>query len=150
MNLFEVIDKMPIFKHFTDQEKQAVCEMDHTLVDFQKGDLIIEEGDTTKSLFVLMKGSALITKKADDTTIRLSKLKPGELFGEMSFFSDHPRRTNVVANDKVVVIKIGETFVEKLDPVLQNKIKDYFIELLIVRLDHMNDSIMAISKSLRF
>ncbi|MFC1856630.1 cyclic nucleotide-binding domain-containing protein [Thermodesulfobacteriota bacterium] len=150
MDLFEVIDKMPIFKYFTDQEKQTVCEMDHTLVNFQKGDLIIEEGDTTKSLFVLMKGSALITKKADDATIRLSKLKPGELFGEMSFFSDAPRRTNVVANDQVIVMKIDETFVEKLDPVLQNKIKDYFIELLIVRLDHMNDSIMAISKSLRF
>ena len=150
MNLFEIIDKLPIFKHFTDQEKQTVCEMDHTLVEFQKGDLIIEEGDTTKSLFVLMKGSALITKKADDATIRLSKLTPGELFGEMSFFSDAPRRTNVVANDKVIVMKIDESFVEKLDPVLQNKIKDYFIDLLIARLDHMNDSIMTISKSLRF
>jgi CRP-like cAMP-binding protein len=150
MNLYDIIDVTDLFKYFTDGEKKAFCEMDHSLVEFKNGDLIIEEGETTKSLYILLEGSVLITKKRDEATIRLAKLKSGAVFGEMSFFSKKPRGTNVLAHENVLVLKLSETFFESLDPVLQNKIKDYFIEILIIRLDQMNDSIMAISKSLRY
>ena len=150
MNLYDMIDVTDLFKYFTDEEKKAFCEMDHSLVEFKNGDLVIEEGETTKSLYILLEGSVLITKKRDEATIRLAKLKSGAVFGEMSFFSKKPRGTNVLAQDKILVLKLSETFFESLDPVLQNKIKDYFIEILITRVDQMNDSIMAISKSLRY
>jgi len=145
-----MIDVTDLFKYFTDDEKKEFCEMDHLQVEFKNGDLIIEEGETTKSLYIILEGSVLITKKRDEATIRLAKLKSGGVFGEMSFFSKKPRGTNVLAHENVLVLKLSETFFESLDPVLQNKIKDYFIEILIIRLDQMNDSIMAISKSLRY
>ncbi|MBC8391498.1 MAG: cyclic nucleotide-binding domain-containing protein [Deltaproteobacteria bacterium] len=150
MNLYDMIDVTDLFKYFTDDEKKEFCEMDHLQVEFKNGDLIIEEGETTKSLYIILEGSVLITKKRDEATIRLAKLKSGGVFGEMSFFSKKPRGTNVLAHENVLVLKLSETFFESLDPVLQNKIKDYFIEILIIRLDQMNDSIMAISKSLRY
>jgi CRP-like cAMP-binding protein len=150
MNLFEMIEEASIFKFFTEEEKKAFCEMEHSPLEFENGKLIIEEGDTEKSLYILLEGSVLITKKRDESTIRLAKLKTGSVFGEMSFFSDKPRGTNVMAHEKVLALKLSEAFFEALDPVLQNKIKDYFIEVLITRLDQMNESIMTISKSLRY
>ena len=149
MTVLEMINAMPIFQCFTDLEKKAISKMDHKLVEFKKGETIIQEGDQSRSLYVLLKGNVLITKASNGANIRLSKLTPGEIFGEMSLFTDTPRRTNVVANENGVALKIDDEFLEKLDPVAKNKIKDYLICVLIKRLDQMNDSIMTISKSLR-
>lgn len=149
MNLLEMINAMPIFRCFSESEKKTISQMDHKLVEFKKGDTILREGDQSRSLFVLLKGNVLITKTANDANIRLSKLTPGEIFGEMSLFTETSRRTNVIANDNGMALKIDDDFLQKLDAPSQNKIKDYLICVLIQRLDQMNDSIMAISKTLR-
>ena len=94
----------------------------------------------------MIQGACLITKTQDKSTIRLSKLKQGELFGEMSFFTQKSRKSNVVANDDVTVLKMDKDFFDKLDPFIRDGIKDYLIELLIRRLDNMNAAIMRISK----
>ena len=149
MTLYAMIENMEIFKNFSDDEKKRVCQIGHSLVEFKRGDIIIKEGKQFKSIYLLLKGSALITKKSNSATIRLSKLTSGEIFGEMSFFSDKPRRTTVVANSDALVMKMDEDFFQKLNPELQNKIKDHLISILINRLDYMNDSIINISRSLR-
>lgn len=150
MTLYDLIDKMPIFTRFSNEEKKAVSEIEHSMHKYQRGDQIIEEGDQSTSLYLLIKGAVLITKKVDEATIRLARLGPGEIFGEMSFFTDQPRRTSVIANDKVLVIKMDQHFFDALAPRAKDKIKDYIISLLIERLDKMNDSIMQISRTMPF
>jgi len=49
----------------------------------------------------------------------------------------------------VLAIKIDANFFKNAKPVIKDKIKDYFIEVLINRLDAMNESIMTISKLVR-
>ena len=110
---------------------------------------IIRENEQSTVLYLLLQGSCLITKTEDGANIRLAKVKPGEVFGEMSCFSNKPRKSNVVANEKVVILKMDEHFFEKVPPELGSKIKDYLIELLINRLDSMNAAIMRISKLMR-
>ncbi len=150
MSLLEMIQDVSMFEYFTEEEKQKFCARDHILVVFQKGDIIIEEGENTDSIFLLLEGKALITKKMNDANIRLAKLEPGQVFGEMSFFSGAPRRTRVMANSEVKAIHIDKDFFATLDFSIRDKIKDYLIELLIERLDSMNEQIMRISQSLRF
>ena len=123
--------------------------MEHSVEAFKPGENIITEGELTRSLYLLLQGSCLITKTEDDTKIRLSKLSPGEVFGEMSFFSDKPRQSTVSATEKVKVMKMDDDFFKKVDPDVRDKIKDYLIELLIKRLDNMNAAIMRISKLMR-
>lgn len=149
MPLMEIIDVMPMFKNFTADEKNKFAEMEHSLVKFAKGDNIITEGEQTKSLYLLIKGSCLITKTEHDAKIRLSKLSPGEIFGEMSFFSDKPRQSSVTATEDVLVMKMNDDFFKLISPDIRDKIKDYLIELLISRLDNMNAAIMKISKLMR-
>ncbi|MFC1812916.1 cyclic nucleotide-binding domain-containing protein [Thermodesulfobacteriota bacterium] len=149
MPLREMIDEIPMFERFSEEEKTMLAGMDHSLLEFTKDDMIIKEGDDSTSLYMLIKGTSLITKTTDDANIRLSKLNPGEIFGEMSAFSKKPRQSNVVANDDVLVLKMDDDFFQKVNPDIKDKIKDYLIELLIDRLDNMNDAIMRISRLMR-
>ena len=119
-----MIEKMDIFKNFSDDEKKRICQIGHSLVEFKKGDIIIKEGKQFKSIYLLLKGTALITKKSNSATIRLSKLTSGEIFGEMSFFSDKPRRTTVVANSDVLVMKMDEDFKKDVQD-----IKDVYLDI---------------------
>jgi len=144
-----MIDEIPMFERFSDEEKTMLADMDHSLIEFAKDDMIIKEGDDSTSLYMLIKGTSLITKTTDDANIRLSKLRPGEIFGEMSAFSRKPRQSNVVANDDVLVLKMDDDFFHKVNPDIKDKIKDYLIELLIDRLDNMNAAIMKISRLMR-
>ena len=85
----------------------------------------------------------------DGRTILLAKLKPGELFGEMAMFSDKKRHSDAVAGEDVQLLKIDDNFFKKAKPFIVDKMKNYFIELLINRLDAMNESLMAVSKLMR-
>ena len=93
---------------------------------------------------MLIKGTVLITKTGSDTP--LSELVPGAIFGEMSFLSNKPRYSNVIAKDTVIVMKMDEVFFQKLKPAIRDKIKDYLIDLLISRLDTMNETLSKISQ----
>jgi CRP/FNR family cyclic AMP-dependent transcriptional regulator len=149
MSLYEMIKEMPIFAEFSDKEKKAFAKMEHTLCEFRQGDIIIKDGERLTSIFLLVKGSVLISKTVNDAPIRLAKLRPGEIFGEMSFFSHRSRQSNVIANEDVLAIRIDDKFFKNAKPGIKDKINSYFIEVLVNRLDAMNDSIMTISKLVR-
>ncbi|MCF8080792.1 MAG: cyclic nucleotide-binding domain-containing protein [Desulfobacterales bacterium] len=146
MSFKELIAGLPMFEFFTDEELEAFSGIGHSLEEFHKGDVILGVGEGQPSLFLLVKGTVLITRTANNIKIRLSKLGPGELFGEMSFFTRKPRTSDVVANDDVTVIRMDDGFFEKVEPQIRDKIKNYFIEILIKRLDLMNEHIMKISR----
>lgn len=147
MGLYELIDDMPMFKFFSEKEKKEFVAMEHSLLGFNQDDIIIQEGDAFSSLYLLIKGTILITKTGENTP--LSKLTAGAVFGEMSFLTKKPRFTNVVANEKVLVMKMDDDFFRKVRPEIKDRIKDYLIELLINRLDAMNESLSKISRYAR-
>ena len=147
MQLIDTINEIPMFNNFTESEKKIFAKLEHSLLGFKKDDVIIREGDTFTSLYLLIKGNVLITK--DELNTPIAKLSQGALFGEMSFFTKKPRYSNVIANDNVLVMKLDKSFLDKVDFAIKDKIKDYLIDLLINRLDAMNESLSKISKFAR-
>ncbi|MDY6791247.1 MAG: cyclic nucleotide-binding domain-containing protein [Thermodesulfobacteriota bacterium] len=147
MQLIDTINEIPMFKRFTESEKNMFAKLEHSLLGFKKDDVIIREGDAFTSLYLLIKGTVQITK--EELSIPIAKLSQGALFGEMSFFTKKPRHSNVIANENVLVLKLDKLFFEKVDSTIRDKIKDYLIELLINRLDSVNESLSKISKFAR-
>ena len=143
MSILDIIQDMSIIKHFTPAEKKKFADIDHSVLTFNKDDIIIKQGQKCSSLYLLIKGSVLITKTGH--SIPLCKLTPGAIFGEMSFFSKKPRHSNVVANESVTVVQMDDNFFSKIDPEIRDKIKNYLIELLVNRLDVMNATLGKIS-----
>ena len=147
MQLIDTMNGIPMFNSFTESEKKMFANLEHSLLGFKKDDVIIREGDTFTSLYILIKGTVLITKA--ELSIPITKLSEGALFGEMSFFTKKPRHSNVIANENTLVMKLDKSFFDKVDFVIKDKIKDYLIELLVNRLDSMNESLSKISKFAR-
>jgi CRP-like cAMP-binding protein len=143
MTTLETIQDMAMFKHFTQKEKRMFAEIEHSLLGFNKDDIIIAQGAECSSLYLLIKGTVFITKTGYSTPI--CKLTPGAIFGEMSFFSKKPRHSNVIANESVLVVQMDDTFFRKIDPEIRDKVKNYLIELLVNRLDVMNATLGKIS-----
>lgn len=144
MALYEMIKDIEMFQNFTEEERKTFSEMEHSMLGFNEGDVIIKEGDQCSSLFLLVTGKVKITKEGVGNV--LSELKPGDIFGEMSFFTKKPRHSSVIAAERVMTIKMNDSFFRKVTPEIRDKIKNYIIERLISRLDTMNESLIKIAR----
>ena len=60
---------------------------------YESGDTIAKKGESGVGLYLVLDGSVEV--RSDGTT--LSKLGPGQFFGEMSLLDDQPRSADVVA-----------------------------------------------------
>jgi CRP-like cAMP-binding protein len=90
----------------------------------------------------LLKGTLAITKnEAPDA--ELNALKAGAMFGEVPLITGKPRSANVIAKNKVLVLKMDGYLLKTPDPAILNKFKDHLIKVLIKRLDEMNSSMAA-------
>ncbi|MGD9579946.1 MAG: cyclic nucleotide-binding domain-containing protein, partial [Vampirovibrionia bacterium] len=101
---------------------------------FNKGDLIIKEGERSSEAFVINKGHVEVKKRTlDGEEVVIARLDPGQIFGEMSLFDNTNRSASVYAlsNVELSIIK-KEDFLEYLNdtPPQINVI----IELLLKRL----------------
>jgi len=146
MSFHSLIIEMPVFEEFSEKEKKIFSNMEHALLRIKQGDLIITEGEHSRSLYLLLEGSLLITKSTPKALIRLSKINPGEIFGEMSFFLDRPRQTNVMANSDALILEMNINFFDSIKPQLEVKLMKYLIRLLVQRLDKMNLAVIDIAK----
>jgi glutaminase len=78
---------------------------------FDKGDLIIREGDRAKLFFALARGSVSVLIKvptsAGEKKRRIATLGPGLTFGEMALLDHGDRSADVVADERVVCYGIA-------------------------------------------
>lgn len=149
------LEDIPFFADFTKEEKRFLASMDCNLVHYRNGEIILKEGDVEDHFYILLHGSTYVTRSnfnPDGTRrspeksaiIKLTKLTAGSLFGELSFIKKRIRATSIVAEGNVSVFKMGGTMIEQLNPLLLNKIKNQIIDLLLQRLDGMNDQLMKV------
>ena len=78
------------FQSFSDHEidRILVCGEIRT---FSSSELIVQEGDSGKSLFLIVDGSAQVfVKGLDEDDLVLARLEAGEVFGEQAFLQDGP------------------------------------------------------------
>jgi len=93
-------DQMEILRDFTQQEIQAL-ERKLTRKTFNKGEIIVKEGDTDRNLFFLVKGlvSVRIHLPESDRYKRLITYSAGVTFGEMAFLDGSPRSADVWSDE---------------------------------------------------
>jgi CRP-like cAMP-binding protein len=121
------LEQMDILRDFTPQEVH-VLELKLTRKTFNKGEIIVKEGDTDRNLFLLVKGlvSVRIHLPQSDRTKRLISYSAGVAFGEMAFLDGSPRSADVWSDED------SEAYVLSPDEfaVLQNKAPQIAIKLI--------------------
>ncbi len=74
------------------------------------GDVVIRQGDTDRSLFIVAKGttSARVNVGGNGRPVRLASYSRGTVFGEMALLDRQPRSATITADDHVVCYVLSE------------------------------------------
>lgn len=138
----EILDRIDFFDGFTPVEKVRIAGFHTHFSVYPPDAVIITEGDAADhSFFILLAGTVSVTKGPDQ--VRITRLAPGDVFGEATFLTGHRRTTNVVADELVIVIRVDRELMGQLSSTVREKIKDRIIEMLVKRLDAMNAALLA-------
>ncbi|MCP4041985.1 MAG: cyclic nucleotide-binding domain-containing protein [Gammaproteobacteria bacterium] len=102
-----------IFRFISDQEEQTLMEKSG-ISKFNPEEVIIREGETHNAIFIIRKGVVRVEKDSSGFSLELSRLKTGQIFGEMSFVEEVPASATIVADNEVEVCIINGTLMEPI------------------------------------
>lgn len=135
-----LLDQVPFFWDFTAEEKAIIASNENFFAAFSDNDVLITEGDEEDdALFILIKGTVVVTTNAIPDQVLVS-LEAGAVMGEISYLTRRKRATNIVAKGDVIAFRINREILvlENLDSQLINKINTQLIEILVKRLEETN------------
>lgn len=102
----QLINECVLFQSVTLDEMEALLSFAE-YEDFSSGSAILDEGNSTRYLWVIQSGTCEVRKKlSNDTEQSLAQLGPYAIFGEMSFFNPAPHSASVVAMTDVSTVRL--------------------------------------------
>ena len=75
---------------------------------YNDGEIICNEGDEGKSMFVIQSGTVEVIKNRPEGELKLRTMTKGEIFGEIALFDHMPRSATVKAVGDAVVLSIDK------------------------------------------
>jgi CRP-like cAMP-binding protein len=91
------------------------------------GSVIIREGDSGDSFYLIETGQVGIWKKTATGSVMLGQIGPGGIFGEMALIDDRPRMASVTAIELTTCKVFPRGFLERklarADPLIQAIVK---------------------------
>lgn len=103
------LKQMPFFSNLALAALETLAEKAKP-VKFEKGETIINEGEQTHSLYIVITGKVkILTRYREDKNVDLVILEPGHYFGEMAMLTNDPRAATVTAMDKSTCAMISKT-----------------------------------------
>lgn len=88
----EMLQKTSLWSSLSEKELKVIAEESRELT-FNRSHVIVEKGSTGVGFFLIVEG--MVEVRSEGRV--LSKLGPGQFFGEMSLLDDKPRSADVVA-----------------------------------------------------
>ncbi len=120
---------------------------------YKAGQILFNEGDPSRSIFIIKKGALSLKKKRGTETLEVGKALAGEVVGELTFFDRKPRSASAVAIIDVEVIEITFEALDKIYATIPDYMKTMIASLadrlrksneLVIRLQKENPSRAAI------
>lgn len=143
--LATLLEQIPFFWEFTLDERRRLAETDSFFVNFETGEYLVREGDEhDTNLLIMVRGTAKVCKGEEACV--LATLGQGAVVGEIAFLTRKPRTTSVVANEPVTAFRLDGAALAKMEPVMQLRIKDQLIAVLVRRLEEMNENLRRIMR----
>jgi CRP-like cAMP-binding protein len=104
--LMKYLKGLPLFKRAPDEVLNFMATQTRER-QLNKDDILIRQGDTSQSLFIIRTGwIKIITVGQHGEEIMLNQIGPGQIIGEMSLIDRQPRSNTVVAISPVTALEI--------------------------------------------
>jgi cAMP-dependent protein kinase regulator len=119
-------------KLFSSFEKEALIEIitSTELRSFDKGDIIVTEGEEGSSLFLIVGGAVKVfTRTEEGGNVPLAELEAGDFFGEVSLLTGKPRTATITASSEVTAIELDRTNVDRIaegHPEVRQVLNDFY------------------------
>lgn len=93
----DLVRRVPLFSTLSDEQAAQVAE---AVVKrrFKRGQTIVEQGQRTDTLFILLNGRARVIMTRSNREVILASLHPGDHIGEMSMIDNAPHSATVRAD----------------------------------------------------
>ncbi|MFW5966523.1 MAG: Crp/Fnr family transcriptional regulator [Persicimonas sp.] len=121
-------------------------------MEFDDGEVIVEEGDDNCDLFVLMKGRVDVEKVDDDGDHhKIADLEAETVFGEIGFVLQNPRTATVIADGAAQVLRVDGPRFQQLRAdghAAAYKIACNILEMLAKRQDKTNRHLLELTDRL--
>lgn len=107
------LKKVKIFSNLNEDEQDALSkEMTH--ITFEKGSVIIKQGEISDSMFILDSGEADVFQEKNSEKSRVATLSAGSYFGELGLICDSDvRKATVIASKTSSVLVISKRTFDK-------------------------------------
>ncbi len=129
--ILAAIEATSLFRPLSPDERQRLA-AGARLLRFAEGEIVVREGDSTSSMFLIAAGRAAVSVHGGDGPVAsrsLAVLAPGSAFGEISLLTGEPRLATVRALTESTLVEIDKatlapvlesnpSLVEKLDAVI--------------------------------
>ncbi len=99
----ELLKKTPLFAGCSKSELRELAKTADEL-DLREGTVLIREGRPGREFFVLIEGTAEVTKNGK----KIADLGPGDWLGEIALITDSPRTATVTATSPLDVLVITD------------------------------------------
>jgi small-conductance mechanosensitive channel/CRP-like cAMP-binding protein len=108
-----LVDAVPLFVSLTDAEKAALAET-MTRKTYRKGEVLVEQGAKLNSLVIIRTGVLVVSCHSEEGELELSRLAPGDYFGESSLFTGAGEMGTIRALTFTVVYEVTQAALAKL------------------------------------
>ncbi len=119
-------------------------------VKIKRREYVFHQGDVSDSLYFVASGSLTVELSLPGgKNIRLKKMGPGAVFGEMGLYTTAPRSASVRADESSVVYRLSKERLEHVRtrlPSLYSAINRYLVNLLAERVVDANERVRDLSR----
>lgn len=98
LSIEDALAKVALLSRLSDQQRERLA-THATTRSYREGALIVRQGDTSMSFYVVLEGRVRVEHEAEGRSGRatLDELGPGGAFGEMGLIDDLPRAASAIA-----------------------------------------------------
>lgn len=138
--LVKLMDEIPFFKEMDASDRESLLGYETHWVQFKPQEKILKEDEVDYGFFVLLEGQVSVMR-SKPAEVSLAQLVPGSIFGEVTMKAKRPRSSSIEADNDVTLLKVDSQLLDQLSPELKIKIKDQILDVVITRLDEVNNQL---------
>jgi CRP-like cAMP-binding protein len=109
----DLLLRQAVFQCLEDEERAKLIASSQ-LLRFGKGERIIAQDEAGDSMFILVRGTAVVSVARAGKSTQVARLQAGDCFGEMSLLTGSPRSATVVAQTDCDTLEIQKPIVAAL------------------------------------
>jgi CRP/FNR family cyclic AMP-dependent transcriptional regulator len=145
MDKVELLKGVDLFSDLKEREIKSLAEFCVERL-FEKGQVLVKQGDSGLGLYILVSGKVKIMKKTSTgEELEIAVLGSGDFFGEMTVLDSSPRSANVIAlEDTSCLLLTAWEFKARLEERPEIALK--VLPVVVRRFRETNEKLLALSR----